>query len=168
MSTLAEYLREDVQRRREEWPRREETAREWQTALNELFDHLTAWLRDADAVGVLRVKRDAIRHYEPRLGSCELPQLTVGYEASEVIFHPRLRFPVVLRVGDDSPGGTAQTADGFVSILSPNPTGYILFRLFVGGQSRWFLTTHGGPQGRKQYAEFTREEAERLLVGLLK
>ena len=166
MGVLTEYLREEASRRNAAWPARAEAAREWQTALDTIFDQITEWLRTADTDGVLELRRDTVRHYESRLGNCTLPRLTIVYEATEIVLQPRSRYAVSFQVvGGD---GTVRPADGLISVLRPEPSGYHLFRLMDDGQARWYIAPGHGTKHKVEYAEFTRGEAEALLVGLLK
>ena len=166
MGKLTEYLREENVRWQAERPLRESTANEWRSALNELFDDIANWIQQADSAGLIQIERDTVRHYERRLGHCELPRMKVTYEASEVTFQPRNRFAVGLRIVDEI--GQSRFADGYVSVLCPNPSGHQIFRLIEDGASRWYIQPGFGHKHKIEYSEFTQEAAESLLVGLLK
>ena len=166
MGKLKEYLSEEKTRWQSERPERDRAVQEWTAALRDLYERIDGWIREDDDSGLLSIQLDSVHHYERKLGNCELPRMKVVYEASEILFQPRYRFSVALKIVDDR--GQPRAADGYVSVFCPEPSGHQIFRIVEGGVSRWFITPSLGHKHKVEYAEFTRDEAEGLLVGLLK
>jgi hypothetical protein len=168
MGQLAEYLKNEQQQHEGKYPNRVRDATEWKTALTQLFDQLESWIREADPDRRMRVTRDNVTRYEPRLGYCELPRLKMQFEGSEITFQPGGRYAQAMTVRD--PHGASRKADGWVRILCPEPSIFSLFRSFEGDTSHWFIAQSEVMESISAlgYPELTREEAERLIVRLLR
>jgi hypothetical protein len=143
MGVLAEYLKSEREKIRAEMSRRQETLKEWMTAVNQLYDLLVVWLEEADSgLGILGVNRDSTIELisEPRLGHYEVKIMWVilggAIGQRKAIIVPKARFVSAVI---QPPGREARRADGIVQIKDGSSSEHYLFRWKTDSGDEWFI-----------------------------
>lgn len=174
MGVLADYMQKEAEQLKNELHRREETVKEWTTAVDRLYAQIEQWVGDADGGrGLLRVGRvPRVTFQESRLGVYELEclqiaigHITTGNRRAEV--RPRARH-VIATI--KPPGQEPRRADGMVEIKGEAVAEFYLFRLSDDGSDRWYIQSVARWNADPEYGnvdEFDQNRFEAAILAVL-
>jgi hypothetical protein len=163
-TTFQEFLRQKAAA--SDWKERSLNRDLWLGALNQLFNQVREWLREADPDGVLEIVPYQVQRMEERLGIYDAPALKIRLGTESVDVRPVGRFsigPIFSRTPKDSlsPRGTDQPPKGRVDITDGDRR-YMLLRAGGEGPDRWFVMDND-----LQETPFDRARLEAILQDLL-
>jgi hypothetical protein len=136
VKSLREFLQEKA-KDRPDHEERNQRLQEWRGAVQQLLDQLQTWLREADPDGLLAFHSWEASAAEPSLGRYTVPVLLVKFFDDEVTIKPVARNAVgFVETGQ----GDRTRAAGRVDLIGRDGIDkYILYRVPVQGEYRWYL-----------------------------
>lgn len=147
MSTsLREFLKQKGPAYSAEAERNKLVIDEWRTAVDTLFDRLSAWIKNADPEGLIQSEAAQVEVTEPGLGKYRVARLNIRAFGKWVGLIPKAR-KTVKRAAPQQPGAPERAA-GRVDITDEIRR-YVLYRFPGAGGDEWFIddpATGGEPQ----------------------
>lgn len=141
-STFADFLREQVAKRKTETAGREEIIAEWSAALNDLYAVVRGWLRTSDPDGVLTVEDETWELKEQGLGTYTVPRIDIRGLGHWVGLVPKARYTVATATPPRK--STPERAAGRVDITD-EVRRYILYRFRGEDGDLWLMDDQKTP-----------------------
>ncbi len=140
LTSFREWLKAEEKKKEGDEGKRREKRQEWVEAANRLIGRCHAWLTEADTEGILNLRISTNPKAETGLGRYETNFLVVEHEEAHLHIVPFGRNTT--RVLSLVPGVEIQTQGR--ADISNGIEKWMLYRVHVDGQERWYATPDRG------------------------
>jgi hypothetical protein len=130
--TFQDFLKQKAADEKEH--KRRKRRAEWRAAVERLLDQIRAWLAESDPERILDVTPDQAERWEPGLGYCSLPTLTIEVGSDTIRVEPMGRHALGIV---ELPSGAVLKAEGRVDITA-GARKYILYRTIADDKETWY------------------------------